>query len=398
MDSLNRLLIVDDDAAMRDFLSLMAEALGYEVRASGNASDFLHAFSETCPSVILLDLSMPERDGIEVLRDLAERGCKSSIVLTSGQNQRVLMSTQRLGTELGLSMVATLEKPVSERALRAVLSRTWTHAFNPTRADFIEAMEQGQIKVHYQPKVSLADGEGFVVVGAEALARWQHPKHGMVPPSRFVPLAEREGLIGDLTDIVLNHVIEQLVTWIERDIRLAISVNLSPGQLTELDLPDMLVERMTAAGLDPSLLVLEITEQTASPDFTRATDILTRLRLKGFRVSLDDFGAGYSSIAELYRMPLSEVKIDRSIIANAETDKDARKVVKAIVDLAHSFELTVCAEGVESEENAAFLQKVGCDWAQGYYFSEPLPPTHFAHFVSKSLAGDMPAVFMFAKG
>ncbi len=380
--ALNRLLIIDDDPDVRALFRIFAETFGYAVTEGGNGTESLIEYDRVIPSVIILDLSMPEQDGVQILRELATRGCATPIILASGHNERVLSATQRLGSELGLNMAMTLTKPVSENALRAALSRTWNHAFVPTGGELEKAILSGELVVHYQPKIDLQAKEA-PVVGSEALVRWMHPQKGLQLPENFLSVAEQSGLTGELTDVVLEQVIAQLGEWFERDLNLPVAINLSTAQLTELDLPDRLEERMLDAGLDPALLQFEITEQTNLPDSSKVIDILARMRLKGFGITLDDFGAGYSSIAEIYRLPLTEVKVHESITVAAETDHDARKVMTAIVDLVHSFDIKVCAEGVESERSADFLRSIGCDKAQGHYFSRSLPPVHFRHYSSK---------------
>ena len=213
--------------------------------------------------------------------------------------------------------------------------------------------------------------------GAEALARWHHPELGLVPPDRFIPLAEKTGLIGRLTEAMFNAIITHIQSWAKAGIALPISLNLSPRQLTDLSLPDAISDRLRQVGIDPSLLIIEVTEQAAMTDIDAATDILTRLRLKEIQVSLDDFGAGYSSLVEIYRLPLSEIKFDRSLVKDLDHDADARTVVRALTQLANTLDLTVCVEGAETAETAAFLKASGCHRAQGFYFSHPLTPTQF---------------------
>ena len=338
------------------------------------------------PPSFFLDLSMPERDGVEMLRELAARGCNVPIVLTSGASERLLSASKRVGRELGLMIPYVLNKPINERYLRGVLSKAWQKDFDTTPEELEAAIERGEMVVHYQPKIGLEPNDEISVVGSEALVRWQHPSKGLQAPGNFVPIAEEYGLVGQLTDAVMHQVIIQMQAWSDRSLQLPVSINLSPVQLTDIELPNVLAGRMTEAGLDPTLLIFEITEQTVSPNSAIAVDILTRMRLKGFGISLDDFGSGYSSIAEIYRLPLSEVKIDRSITRAAEDDMDARKVMKAIVDLAHSFDLQVCAEGVETERGVHFLRSIDCDMVQGFHFSKPLPAMHFYHYISKMQA------------
>ena len=383
MTAHNRLLIIDDDPEMRALLRLFAERLGYSVEDGGAGDETLELFEETEPTVVFLDLNMPERDGVEMLRELSERGCKAPIVLTSGASERLLSATKRIGRDLGLMIPYVLNKPINERFLRGVLSKAWHNEFTPTPESLEQAIKNDEMVVHYQPKIGFGPDNDISIVGSEALVRWQHPAKGLIAPSSFINIAEESDLVGALTDSVLDQVITQMQNWSERSLELPVSINLSPVQLVDIDLPNALAGRLEKASLNPALMTFEVTEQTVYPNTTIAVDILTRMRLKGFGVSLDDFGSGFSSIAEIYRLPLSEVKIDRSITRAAEDDMDARKVFKAIVDLAHSFELEVCAEGVETERGVQYLRSVGCDTAQGFYFSKPLPAGHFYHYISK---------------
>lgn len=383
MTASNRLLIIDDDPELRTLLRLFSETLGYTVVEGGAGDETLDLYDEVQPTIIFLDLSMPERDGVEMLRELAARGCQAPIVIASGASERLLAASKRVGRELGLMIPYILTKPINERYLRGVLSKAWNKDFDTTPEELEAAIKRGEMVVHYQPKIGLDQDSEISVVGSEALVRWQHPTKGLQAPGRFVHIAEENGLVGLLTDAVMHEVIAQMQTWSERSLQLPVSINLSPAQLTDIELPNELSGRMEKAGLDPSLMIFEITEQTVSPNAAIAVDILTRMRLKGFGISLDDFGSGYSSIAEIYRLPLSEVKIDRSITRASEDDMDARKVMKAIVDLAHSFELSVCAEGVETERGVQFLKSINCNTAQGFYFSKPLPALHFYHYISK---------------
>ncbi len=378
----DRLLIVDDEPDVRALFRDIAEDLGFIVAEAGDQGEFLAAYDALDPTVILLDLTLPGADGVELLRDLAGRKCTTPILLASGKDARVLATAQRLGRMLGLVMQGVLQKPITVPDLETALSEVLTGPPAISVEDFERAIDQSELVLHFQPKIDLRRADIFPIVGSEALVRWMHPVRGLVPPGEFIPLAEDSGLIGPMTEVVLRDAVAQLAAWRNQGFELPVSVNLSPRQLTDLTLPDRMIALLTDAGLDPSLLVAEITEQAAMSDIGKATDILTRLRLKDIAVSLDDFGAGYSSLVEIYRMPLSELKLDRSLIVDLDNDPDARTVVKALVALARELGLPVCAEGVETDRTAAFLQSIGCEKAQGYFFSKPLPAEDFATLAS----------------
>ena len=383
MSGYHRILIVDDEPDVRAFFVDVAEGAGFEVAEAGDQLEFEEAIGRHDPSVILLDLSLPNTDGIVLLRDLADRKCQAEIILTSGQDARVLTTAQRLGRGFGLKMGKILPKPVAVADLEAALDQVRSGADAISAENLARAIDSGEMVLHYQPKVSLDSTMDFPIIGSEALVRWQHPTRGLVPPGLFIPFAEDCGLIGRLTEVVLEQAIAQLVAWREQGINLPVSVNLSPRQLTDMTLPDRMASAMAAAGLDPSLLVVEITEQAAMQDVDKATDILTRLRLKRIEISLDDFGVGYSSLIKLYQMPLSELKFDRSLIIDVDHDPDARTFVKALVALAHGLNLPICVEGIETRTTADFMQSLKCQHAQGFLFSKPLPPEDLSKLVKE---------------
>lgn len=394
----DRILIVDDEAEIRDLFRDVAEECGYEAAEAGNRAQFRAALSEFRPTLVLLDLTMPDGDGVELLREMADLGSRAGVILASGRDKRVLSTSERLGRSLGLTMHPPLQKPIDivalENAFNACSQTVQQEPVSNSRparpplepiavAELADAIAEGQLKPFFQPKVNLLAGMDFPIIGAEALVRWNHPVRGLVPPGAFIPLAEENGLISALTEVVLTRTIAHLRQWMDAGIAVPVSVNLSPNQLTDLSLPDHIADLLAAAGVSPSLLIVEITEQAAMADIGLATDILTRLRLKGIAVSLDDFGAGYSSLVEIYRLPLSEMKFDRSLIVDIDRDEDARTVVKALVPLARALDLTVCAEGIETAQSALFLQAIGCHRAQGYYFSKPVPADAFTTLLTE---------------
>ncbi len=408
----HRLLVIDDDKDFRDFYRTVAEELGIAVSEAGSVEMVMQQLGSCEPTIILLDLCMPDADGVEVLRLFSDFQCNASVVVASGRDERVLQSALRLGGSLGVRMIDFLQKPVGisdlEKALEVAARRFeidvgatkfalragWKSSPNAANSDnpdidaLVEAIERDQLEVHYQPKITLATG---LIDSCEALVRWRCPERGLVPPGSFIPLAEDAGMIGDITDIVVQKTIAQMAAWKSQGFQLPVSVNLSPTQLTDLALPDRIAQMLAQAGILAENLVVEVTEQAAMADIASATDILTRLRLKNICVSLDDFGSGYSSLSEMYRLPLSELKFDRSLITDLDTSEDARIVVRALVALTKTLGVPVCAEGIETVETAEFLRSIECEKAQGFYFSRPLTPEAMADFLEASMPAE-PAV------
>ena len=232
------------------------------------------------------------------------------------------------------------------------------------------ALINNRLNMVYQPKISLIDGN---LVRVEALVRWTDPEHGAVPPSRFVPMAERHGLIDPLTQWGLRTTLRQWLKWRDQGIDTNIAFNISALSLDQLDFPD-LVERMCRALEVPTdRLVLELTEGATQP-LIKLMDTLTRFRIKGIGLAIDDFGTGYSSLMQLRQLPFTEVKIDRFFVEDAVTSADSRTIVKSIIDLAHGLGLSVTAEGVERVDQLLLLRELGCDVAQGYLIATPLEP------------------------
>jgi EAL domain-containing protein (putative c-di-GMP-specific phosphodiesterase class I) len=235
---------------------------------------------------------------------------------------------------------------------------------------FERALINGRLRMVYQPKVSLKDGR---LRRVEALVRWDDPELGAISPSRFVPLAEKHGLIDQLTHWGLRTTLRQWLNWREDGLDTCLAFNISALSLDHLDFPD-LVERMCRALEVPAdRLVLELTEGATQP-LVKLMDTLTRFRIKGIGLAIDDFGVGYSTLMQLRQLPFTELKIDRFFIEDAPMSKDSALIVKSIIDLAHGLGLTVTAEGVETAEQMKLLRELGCDVAQGYFVARPLEP------------------------
>ncbi|MEP7030957.1 MAG: bifunctional diguanylate cyclase/phosphodiesterase, partial [Pseudolabrys sp.] len=239
------------------------------------------------------------------------------------------------------------------------------------------SIDRGELHLHYQPQVRL-DGETF---GFEALARWQCPKRGMVPPGTFIPVAEEYGLIIPLGEWVLREACREAASW---PTPLSIAVNVSPVQFHHGDLPSLVHTILLETGLSPARLELEITEGVLINDFSRALSILRRLKLLGVRIALDDFGAGYSSLSYLHSFAFDRIKIDRSFISDLDHNRSSMAIVRAVIGLGHSLEIPVLAEGVETESQRAILARKGCDELQGYLTGRPFPISHYAELVGRT--------------
>jgi len=370
------LTIIDDEVALVDFISHVAESANYEIEKYHDARIFMHEFKNTS-DVIILDLMMPGIDGVEVIRYLANENCKSQIILMSGFDKNVLHSAQELAKEQKLNFCGCLSKPFRSNELHKLLSELSSspQASNkktsnqaPTVDELHNAISNHELIMNYQPKVDLSDNKSLSV---EALVRWQHPERGLIPPDLFIPLAEKNNLIDDLTWEVYHLVLSQARAWLAQGMDIKIAVNMSAITLKDLDLPKKMTSLIKQYNLQPSQIILEVTETALMQELIKSLDILTRLRMKGFKLSIDDFGTGYSSLVQLHRIPFSELKIDGSFVMAMNQDPESLAIVETVVLLGHKLGMKVVAEGVESEKDLQQLINMDCDIAQGYHICRP---------------------------
>jgi EAL domain-containing protein (putative c-di-GMP-specific phosphodiesterase class I)/CheY-like chemotaxis protein len=371
---MDRLAVLDDDPAICEIVRLVGTQAGFEVQSYRTVSAFRADPAE--PAVILLDLCMTDLDGIEVLRALAGTHSRSRIVLMTGADPRILNTAERIGLGYGLNIAGTLRKPFAIADLRAALAMP-QKAFEIARRygvsiehELHRAISGNELVLHYQPKIKLTTGR---IIGVEALIRWHHPTLGLLPPARFIPVAERAGLMLPLTHWVLEEAVRQLAEWRRIGLDTTMAVNVPSEILSDISLPDNIETLLNRTGVPAGVLTLEVTEAGAMKDVLTAMDVLTRIRLKGISLAIDDFGTGYSSLIKLHRMPFNELKIDRSFIEAAHADDESRVITETIINMARSLGMDVVAEGVENTEVLDLLIDLGCDTAQGFLLTEPLP-------------------------
>ncbi len=372
-----KLLVVDDEADIADFVANVAERMDFEVLSTGDPSEFSSLLS-TDHDVVVLDLFMPGMDGIELLRFLSDKKSHASIIFMSGKDKSVLLSAQQLALEQGLSVLGTLQKPFYMKELKELLLQYVPQPFTkpthsrvlPTVDELRYAVTNEELFLAYQPQINI---ENRTVTGVEALARWKHPTKGMIPPIDFIPLAEEHNLISDITSFVIREAIRQQVEWKENGIFLRMSVNMSPKNLDELDMPERLAAYVTDQKGHIPDITIEVTETAIMSDTARYMDILARLRMKGFNLSIDDFGTGYSSLQQLVRVPFTELKIDQSFVRNLNSNHECKTITEISILLAHKLGIHVVAEGIEDEMSWNTLQELGCDEGQGYWMGRPMP-------------------------
>jgi len=381
-----KVLVVDDDYIMHRVTTVMLNDMGISgVMNAMSGPQALETMLENGNriDVVICDLNMPEMDGVEFIRHLAQRNFSGSLILTSGEDIRILKTVEKLAIEHELHVLGILEKPASPAKLSELLdsldqiraegTMMMLDAFSLVELE--QAIASNQLDTYFQPKVDIKSGR---VVGVEALVRWNHPNMGLIKPNSFIAMAEENGLIGDLTDVVCNKALEYATQLKTMGYELNVAINISVDSLTKLEWPDHISNLLEKSGLEASNITFEITESRLMEHLSVALDILSRLSLKRFNLSIDDFGTGYSSMEQLQRIPFAEFKIDRAFVHGASREASARAILESSILLAKKLDMKVVAEGVEDQEDWDLVAELDCDQVQGYFVSRPLP---FAHLV-----------------
>ena len=382
--SVPQVYLIDDEPDILQILRDVVELCGLEAHCFSQADDFIKEIQ--CfegSNILILDLQMPKIDGIEVIRHLAKMENSPELILMSGQDSAVLSAAENLAVAHTLVVRGTLEKPLSIARLRSLLQpQTAIRRTNLTGdlklvardvnvEELREALDLDQFVLRYQPKEEFA-ATGASKYSAECLVRWQHPTQGLIYPDRFIAVIERQGWMPDLTTIVFNQAIRQQRQWQKDGLQINLSINVSASDITSLTLPETISRLLADNELDTTTITLEVTESELMGELTTSLDVLTRLRLKGVRLSIDDFGTGYSSLLQLFRMPFSELKIDQSFVSKMVVDMEALAIVKACILLGEQFNMRIVAEGVEDRATKELLAELGCQVVQGYFIAKPM--------------------------
>ena len=380
MKHAQKILVIDDEIDVGEFVSEAAQAIGFDCTATTDAKTFLETLTPET-TLILLDLMMPEMDGVELLRLLGERKCKAGIVLMSGVGKRTMESAEQLAHTLGLSIVGHLQKPFRLAELEQVLKIHAEPKAEPAarqlpkiaiqKEELRHALDCNEFVLHYQPQIDIATGR---VIGVEALARWQHPERGLIFPDDFIGRMEELGLIDELGWAVASRGMSEVGQFANGDGKAPmLSLNESVSSLHDLKFPDIFVSLAEKKGVSPANLTVEITETGLIEGLSNTLDILTRLRMKQVKLSIDDFGTGYAMMQQLKNIPATELKIDKSFVMDMHNNDRDRIMVQKTIELGHELGMHVIAEGVETQEQLDLLRAYGCDSAQGYFFSRPIP-------------------------
>lgn len=385
-----RMFVVDDEPFALLLLCRQLANIGLsQVETFGSALDALQVLEKNrnAADVVICDLQMPVMDGVEFVRNLARIGFGGSLVLVSGEDERVLETVKRLAAAHRLNVLGALRKPTSPEAIRQLLSsqplaqatmRLYRKAYS--RAELEQAIAGDEMITYFQPKVALDDAR---VVGVEALARWLHPRDGLVCPDRFIESMEKNGMIQDLTRVVLGKTLRQASEWRRMGLDLHVAVNVSMQCLTDVRFADQIAALAADTNVPLDHLVLEVTETRLMQDPVAALDVLSRLRLRRVGLSIDDFGTGHSSLAQLRDIPFNELKLDRSFVHGASSDNALRTILVSNLDMAHRLGMRTVAEGVENLDDWELLRQIGFDLAQGYLIAPPMTGNQLPAWIGK---------------
>jgi EAL domain-containing protein (putative c-di-GMP-specific phosphodiesterase class I) len=379
-NSLIRVLIVDDQSHVRNLVREILRRMGItNVTEAEDGREALAAVTQPGGwfDLILCDLQMPERDGIETIRSFGALGLQSAIAIMSVEEERIIETAGMLADVQGLRMLGTIPKPVTVEKLEPILKRirevpgqrTDDTVMAPDQ-DFQNAFKHTELFFLYQPKVWMRSAQ---FAGVEALVRWKHPRFGLFQPMSFVPaMEEHDRYSAALTDFSLRETIACAGRWQQAGRELGMAINLSVHAFDRLDLPERIDALARDAHVPPGRITLEVTERQVTANAIKMIDVATRLRLKGFRLSIDDFGTGQSSLTQLQRMPFNELKIDRSFVDGCATSSPKRSLCEAAISLARNLKMTSVAEGIQQRPDWDLLDELGCDVMQGFFIARPM--------------------------
>jgi len=392
MNKLN-VLVVDDSNVQRNHVMNMCLEQGVtNVKGAINGIDAIDKLLEDKFDLVFIDLEMPIMDGVELSRKIAKDKLAESVIILSSKDPSLISSIGTMAESDGLTVLGTFKKPMQISDLENSLNRLKTHK-NTNEShkiynrlvveDLTKGIKEKQITLFYQPKLTC---KGLLLKGVEALARWNHPTLGFVSPVEFITAAEEFGVISELTHYLFDIALKQKVQWRDHGINFHLAFNLSPLSLADDNLANNISSQVELHKIEPKEIVLEVTENAICGEISTAIETLAKLRLKGFKLAIDDYGTGFANAQQLSRVPATELKLDRILVDNVATRPQQLAILRSTVNLAKDLGLTTVAEGVENFDDFKLLLKLNVDLVQGYYFAKPMDANNLVHWLQVDLA------------
>jgi len=392
MNKLN-VLVVDDSNVQRNHVMNMCLEQGVaSVVGAINGVDAIDKLQVDTFDLVFIDLEMPIMDGVELSRKIAKEKLAQSVIILSSKDPSLISSIGTMAESDGLNVLGTFKKPMQVKDLKNSLNRLSSHRnkneshkiYNRLEIDDLTCgINEQQITLFYQPKLTC---KGLLLKGVEALARWNHPTLGFVSPVEFITAAEEFGVISELTHYLFDIALKQKVQWRDHGVNFHLAFNLSPLSLADNDLADKISTQVKLHQIEPKEIVLEVTENAICGEISTAIETLAKLRLKGFKLAIDDYGTGFANAQQLSRVPATELKLDRILVDNVATRPQQLAILKSTVNLAKDLGLNTVAEGVENFDDFKLLFELDVNLVQGYYFAKPMDAKALMHWLQVDLA------------
>jgi EAL domain-containing protein (putative c-di-GMP-specific phosphodiesterase class I)/FixJ family two-component response regulator len=351
-----------------------------EVVEAGNGDEAIALLEKRSEplDILVCDLNMPGMDGLEFLRHIGLRQTGVSVILASSMDPSIIRAAEMMARSYGVRIIGIAEKPLSEGKLLPLILRHFGQAMVPPKPqsaamplnEIKDGIARNEFEPFFQPKVYMHNCQ---LAGVEALMRWRHPRAGLVQPGAFIPVMEANNLISDVTFMLVEKSLRACAAWREAGINTSVAINLSVDSLRDTSLPDRLTSMTAAANMAPGTFTVEVTETVAMTDLGHTLETLARLRMKGFGLSVDDYGTGFSSMQQLTRVPFSELKIDQIFVTGSSKQEVLQALLGTSVTMAKKLRLRSVAEGVETEQDWQTAARLGCDVAQGFFIGKPMP-------------------------
>jgi EAL domain-containing protein (putative c-di-GMP-specific phosphodiesterase class I)/ActR/RegA family two-component response regulator len=382
------ILIVEDHPFQHLYLQNLFSELGdFDLACAKDGEEALDCLKHRDFDLVLTDLLMPGMDGVQFIQGLAAQRSRPALAIMSAASRRMLMGASLVASNLQVKVIGLISKPVNAAALRCLIDQLQAlrqnvpAAIHPgiDRQSICNALDNGELQAWFQPKKALNNGR---IVAAEALVRWNHPEHGTLLPGVFLPALIAFGLEEPLLWCVLKQAIAAQATWREQGYDIPVSVNLPTHLLNSHDLPDRILAFVLAHQGLPARICFELMECSVPDDISNFYAGACRLRIKGFGLSQDDFGKGYSSYMNLVSAPFTELKIDRALVQGCNANAELAQALTSIVSLGRQLGLTVVAEGVETAQELALLRKIDCTQVQGFLISHAVSADQFQHLLT----------------